>query len=213
MNILHAGFPAGLVLGALLGVLLQGKRWELILLTYLVPTVLYGVLMFGQKFPASQAKVHHLSLGDMLKEFTSPVLLLLLLLMAMVGFVELGTDSWISNITGNLLLPNFSLAGFWWHNFFPGAIREVLTERLDMVPVNKQVGFFSDAYVAEWSYAKALLVRKQMVGVLAEKIALGQYSFEDALNVAREILYETPQTLVRMTPVRGQAKQLPLQMQ
>ena len=59
-------------------------------------------------------------------------------------------------------LPNFSLAGFWWHNFFPGAIRHVMTERLDMVPVNKQVGFFSDAYAVEWCYAKALIVRTQM---------------------------------------------------
>src|ERR1039457_5192473 len=101
LNILHAGYPAGMILGPLMGVLLHGQRWEIILLTYLVPTVLYGLLLFRQKFPASQAKVHHLSLGSMLKEFTSPLLLFLLLLMAMVGFVELGTDSWISNITGN----------------------------------------------------------------------------------------------------------------
>ncbi len=97
-------------------------------------------------------------------------------------------------------LPNFSLAGFWWHNFFPGAIRHVLTERLDMVPVNKQAGFFSDAYVVEWSYAKAILVRKQMAAVLAEKVAQGQYTFTEALAVARAILYETPQELLGMVP-------------
>ena len=39
-------------------------------------------------------------------------------------------------------LPNFSLAGYWWHNFFPDIIRQVIAERLDMLPVNKQVGFF-----------------------------------------------------------------------
>jgi glucuronate isomerase len=100
-------------------------------------------------------------------------------------------------------LPNFSLAGFWWHNFFPGAIRHVMAERLDMVPVNKQVGFFSDAYVVEWAYAKALIVRKQMVQVLAEKIAQGQYSFEEAISVAREILFETPLSLVGMVPMEG----------
>jgi len=103
-------------------------------------------------------------------------------------------------------LPNFSLAGFWWHNFFPGAIRHVMTERLDMVPVNKQVGFFSDAYVVEWSYAKAIIVRKQMAQVLREKIAQGQYSFDEAIAVAREILFETPQTLDGMTPTLGKAK-------
>jgi hypothetical protein len=98
-------------------------------------------------------------------------------------------------------LPNFSLAGFWWHNFFPAAIRHVMTERLDMVPVNKQAGFFSDAYVVEWAYAKALIVRKQMAQVLAEKISQSQYIFDEAIGVAREILFETPQTLVGMVPM------------
>ena len=103
-------------------------------------------------------------------------------------------------------LPNFSLAGFWWHNFFPGAIRHVMTERLDMLPVNKQAGFFSDAYTVEWSYAKAFLVRKQMAAVLAEKIGQGQYTFDDAAGVARALLFETPQTLAGMTPVPGRLK-------
>ena len=103
-------------------------------------------------------------------------------------------------------LPNFSLAGFWWHNFFPGAICHVMTERLDMVPVNKQIGFFSDAYAVEWCYAKAIIVRKQMARVLAEKVAQGQYSFDEALNVAREILFETPQTLCGMTPTIGKLR-------
>ena len=39
-------------------------------------------------------------------------------------------------------LPNFSLAGYWWHNFFPDVIRQVISERLDMVPVNKQLASF-----------------------------------------------------------------------
>lgn len=103
-------------------------------------------------------------------------------------------------------LPNFSLAGFWWHNFFPGAICQVMAERLDMLPVNKQVGFFSDAYTVEWSYAKAIIVRKQMARVFAEKIEQGQYTLDDALAIARQILFETPQSLVGMTPKVGQAK-------
>ena len=103
-------------------------------------------------------------------------------------------------------LPNFSLAGFWWHNFFPGAIRQVMTERLDMVPVNKQVGFFSDAYAVEWCYAKALIVRRQMAQVLAAKVAQGQYSLDEAVSVARAILFDTPQSLCGMTPVLGQLR-------
>ena len=97
-------------------------------------------------------------------------------------------------------LPNFSLAGYWWHNFFPDVIRQVIAERLDMLPTNKQIGFFSDAYCIEWTYAKALLVRKQLARVLAGKIDMGQYSMDDAFSIARAILYESPQILLGMVP-------------
>ena len=97
-------------------------------------------------------------------------------------------------------LPNFSLAGYWWHNFFPEAIRQVMRERLDMLPTNKQIGFFSDAYCVEWVYGKTLLVRKQLAQVLGEKIDQGQYSRDEALAIAHAILYESPQSLMDMIP-------------
>lgn len=97
-------------------------------------------------------------------------------------------------------LPNFSLAGYWWHNFFPDVIRQVMAERLDMLPVNRQIGFFSDAYCVEWVYAKSLIVRKQLAQVLAQKIEQRQYTREDALAIARAILCESPQSLLRMQP-------------
>lgn len=97
-------------------------------------------------------------------------------------------------------LPNFSLAGYWWHNFFPEVIRSVFAERLDMLPLNKQVGFFSDAYCVEWTYAKMVIVRKQMAVVLAQKIAQGQYSFDDAVAISAAVLMESPQSLLGMVP-------------
>lgn len=97
-------------------------------------------------------------------------------------------------------LPNFSLAGYWWHNFFPDAIRQVFAERLDMLPLNKQIGFFSDAYCVEWVYAKMIIVRKQMAAVFAQKISQGQYAFAEALEITRAVFLETPVSLLRMTP-------------
>jgi hypothetical protein len=96
-------------------------------------------------------------------------------------------------------LPNLSLAGYWWHNFFPDSIRQVMNERLDMLPVNKQVGFFSDAYCLDWMYAKAIIVRKQLACVLAGKVAQGQYTLEEALHIAGEILLESPRNLLNIT--------------
>ena len=97
-------------------------------------------------------------------------------------------------------LPNVSLAGYWWHNMFPGIIRKVMADRLDMVAANHQIGFFSDAYTVEWTYAKAVIIRKQLAAVLAQKVAQGQYTLDGALAIARQILYETPQTLNGMQP-------------
>ncbi|NPV47117.1 MAG: hypothetical protein HPY69_09155 [Armatimonadetes bacterium] len=95
-------------------------------------------------------------------------------------------------------LPNLSLAGYWWHNFFPSAIRQVMEERLDMLPLNRQVGFFSDAYCVEWAYAKAALVRRMLAQVLAQKVAQGQYTQDQALAIARAILYDCPRETLRM---------------
>jgi hypothetical protein len=97
-------------------------------------------------------------------------------------------------------LPNFSLAGYWWHNFFPDVMRQIIGERLDMLPANKQIGFFSDAYCVEWTYAKALMVRKQLARVLTERIGQGQFSLDEALEFARQILFATPRELLSMTP-------------
>lgn len=104
LNILHAGWPAGLVLGALASYFMVGKAsWEMQWGLFLIPVVIYGVMCLGQSFPKSEASEKGVSTGSMLAEFAAPLLLVLLFIHALVGYVELGTDSWISNITGNIL--------------------------------------------------------------------------------------------------------------
>jgi MFS family permease len=159
LNILHASWPAGLVLGGMVGWFFGDHwGWKLQLGTYLIPTVLYGVMFFGQKMPKSEAAEKGLSLGEMFKDvgivgglvacfllaqffggviggvmgnatvgsyigygiggallvavgvmtnFSKGSLLLFVLFCAhaLVGAVELGTDGWIQNITGNILTP------------------------------------------------------------------------------------------------------------
>lgn len=43
-----------------------------------------------------------------------------------------------------------------------------------MRPLNRQLGFFSDAYCVEWAYAKKVLVAKLLAEVLEKKIDTGQ---------------------------------------
>lgn len=87
--------------------------------------------------------------------------------------------------------PNIYLSGYWWHSFFPGFIARTIEERLDMLPLKKQIGFFSDAYCLDWSYAKSVIVRRQLAEVLEKKVEMGQYTVESALDIARILLYET----------------------
>lgn len=95
-------------------------------------------------------------------------------------------------------LPNLSLSGFWWHNFFPEIVRSVMSERLDMLSTAKQVGFFSDAYCMDWAYAKAVMVRMQMAQVLAKRVEQGQFDEQTALEIARQIFQDTPRNLLGM---------------
>jgi hypothetical protein len=78
-------------------------RWEILMALFLVPTAIYGSIILFQKFPLSEARAAGVGFSTMLLEFASPILLFLVVLMAMVGYVELGTDSWITNIMNNVI--------------------------------------------------------------------------------------------------------------
>lgn len=158
LNILHASWPAGLILGGVLGWVLDDRMkldWKIQLSLYLIPTVIYGIMFLGQSFPKSEASKKGLKLGDMLQDvgilgglvvcfllsmfmgdvlkpllgednakyagyavgggllvvvgvitkfsLGSILLFVLFVTHALVGAVELGTDGWIQNITGNIL--------------------------------------------------------------------------------------------------------------
>ncbi len=158
LNILHAGWPGGLILGALASYFMTGGAggkpvaWQIQMSLFLIPVAFYGIMLFGQKFPKSEASEHKVKYTDMLKEVGffgamiicfllalwfqdmcvalkwpgyigwvggailllafgsctkfSPgyfLMVLLLIIHSMQGYVELGTDSWMSKITGSIL--------------------------------------------------------------------------------------------------------------
>jgi MFS family permease len=127
LNILHAGWPAGLVLGALLALALNqfpSVGWQIKWGIVLTPMLLYGFMMLGRPFPKSEAKVSGVDLGTMIITLFSPILLFLFLLHAMIGYVELGTDSWIINITNTVLAnKDMALAAFIWTNVLMTTLR------------------------------------------------------------------------------------------
>lgn len=115
LNILHAGWPAGLVAGSVASALMAAKvddagavisqavDWKIQMSLFLIPVVIYGVMLMGQKFPKSEAADAGVSLGAMIGTVFAPLMLFLIVIHAMVGYVELGTDSWISKITGSIM--------------------------------------------------------------------------------------------------------------
>jgi len=168
LNILHASWPAGMVLGSIAGWVLDDKMqlgWKIQLALYLVPTVLYAIMFMGQKFPKSEAAEKGASFVQMFKpvgilgalvacyllalffgdiaktvspdnakiigygiggilliavgvisKFSIGSILLFVLFVthALVGAVELGTDGWIQNITGNLFTSEQGKYLFIW---------------------------------------------------------------------------------------------------
>ncbi len=128
LNILHAGWPLGLILGAVI-VLGFGQvdapiRWEIKLGIFLVPVLMYGILMCNKTFPRSEASTSGISMGTSIATLFAPVLLFLFFIHAMVGYVELGTDSWIVNITDRVLKdPNKALMAFIWTNLLMFTLR------------------------------------------------------------------------------------------
>jgi hypothetical protein len=93
-------------------------------------------------------------------------------------------------------LPNFSLAGFWWHGFFPGALAQLAEERLDMAPMNRQCDYLTDAYCVDWIYGKNALILSAYARVLAEKVKTGQFGMDDIAAIARGIFYDSARELL-----------------
>lgn len=103
LNILHSGWPAGLVVGGLIVFAKPYVAWEILMATFLIPVVIYGLIITFEPFPKTAAEQGAVSYGSMIKRLITPFFLILLFLHACVGYVELGTDSWINKITGTIL--------------------------------------------------------------------------------------------------------------
>jgi hypothetical protein len=89
-------------------------------------------------------------------------------------------------------VPNISVAGYWWHTLYPHYIRTALETRLDIVPANKIVAFFSDAYHCEWCYPKIKLVKAILEDILVERVVKGRYSLDTAVKLITTLFFEAP---------------------
>jgi len=94
--------------------------------------------------------------------------------------------------------PNIYISGYWWHSLYPYYIKKAIQTRLEIVPINKINGFFSDAYHSEWCYPKLKMVKNLLAEVLTEKIISGYYTERLALSIAEKVFYSNPKELYKL---------------
>ena len=69
LNILHAGWPGGLVLGGILTIALGANvSWEVKVALILIPTVIYAVMLWNERFPVQERVAAGVSYQAMLRE-------------------------------------------------------------------------------------------------------------------------------------------------
>jgi MFS family permease len=69
LNILHAGWPGGLVFGGILALLMGAEtKWEYKIALILLPTIAYAIMMFARQFPLNERVTAGVSYKEMLQE-------------------------------------------------------------------------------------------------------------------------------------------------
>ena len=104
LNVLHAWWPGGLIIGGLSAYALTklGFGWQIKMGLILVPAVVYGLMTLGQRFPATERVASGVSAGKMFREALRPMFLLLALCMVLTATTELGPNQWMESVLRNI---------------------------------------------------------------------------------------------------------------
>jgi MFS family permease len=130
LNVLHAWWPGGLIIGGLLAVAMgeMGLSWQTQMAVVLIPTIVYGFLIFGQKFPQTERAAAGVSTNEMLKTALKPAFLVLLLCMMITASIELAPNQWVESIlkstanTSGTMILVYGSALMFTLRFFAGPI-------------------------------------------------------------------------------------------
>lgn len=101
--------------------------------------------------------------------------------LAQISNQELVSYSWI--------FPNVYTNAHWWYSNIPTYIEMDTKARLQAVPRNKQVGYYSDMYKLEFAWPKFSMYRQCLSRVLAQDFVIGRHwTEEQALALGRQVL-------------------------
>ncbi len=100
LNRFHVWFPGGIVIGALVSQFMTGAGmgWQSQIGIMLIPTALYGWLVFTQTFPKSENI--ETSTATNIKSLFTPLYLFMIFCMTLTATSELGTQQWVDRVLG-----------------------------------------------------------------------------------------------------------------
>jgi MFS family permease len=101
LNRFHVWFPGGIVIGSVIAYLMidvMKLDWMLLVGTLIIPLIIYGALMFGQKFPKTERVEMGVSYGSMWNAILRPLFLVMLFCMLLSAATELTTGQRISSL-------------------------------------------------------------------------------------------------------------------
>ncbi|NJB71667.1 MFS family permease [Saonia flava] len=101
LNKFHVWFPGGLVIGSLVSKFMTdaGMGWQLQIATMFIPTLIYGFLVFTQKFPKSENIESDTSAN--IKALANPLFWFMMVCMTLTATSEFIPQQWVETILGS----------------------------------------------------------------------------------------------------------------
>ncbi len=192
LNVLHSWWPGGLIIGGLLGYFMSQMHigWKGQMSVILIPTIAYGILLFGQKFPLTERAAAGISTDEMIKTALNPSFLLLLGCMMITASIELAPGQMVGSVLGNLakmsgiLILVYGSALMFVLRYFAGAIAHKISP-IGMMCVSvvlAAIGLFmlanvtgtTGAYIAATVfYVGVCFMWPTMLGITSERFPQG----------------------------------------
>jgi MFS family permease len=203
LNILHAWWPGGLVIGGITARLVGkgldlsfiqlpglGWNWQLSLCLIVFPAAVYGLMLLPAQFPQTERVASGVSTGDMLKECVRPLFLVWAVCMLLTAATELGPQKWqesvmtsTAHISGTLILVYTSGMMFVLRHFAGPIAHRIspvgmLTVSAILAGVGLRLLSYADSAATAFGYATIFGLGiayfwPTMLGVTAERFPKG----------------------------------------
>ncbi len=123
LNVLHAWWPGGLIIGGLIAVGLSGLGvgWQIKQAVIILPAIVYGIMAITTKFPATERVAAGVSTKAMFTEALKPLFIIWWICMWFTATTELTTGSWIDAFLRNTVgMQGVLLLVYWSALMFVG---------------------------------------------------------------------------------------------